>query len=385
MAVLKKLFNRSPTQTRIKMVTEHGNGFYSWNGKLYESDIVRSCIRPYSKAVGKLVGKQIRESENNLQINPDVNIKLLLQEPNPYMTMQMFLEKMAIQLKLNNNAFAYIIRNDMGYPIEVYPIVCDCAECVYLGEAELYIKFTMKNGTLMQFPYTDIIHLRQDYNENDIFGESPAKALTKLMDIATTTDQGIVKAIKNGAVIRWLLKFESVLRPEELEKKTKDFAESFMNVEKSTGVAGIDNKMNATQVSPNDYVPNADQTDRTTARIYNFFNTNERIVQSKYNEDEWNAYYESEIEPIAIQLSCEFSRKFFSRRERAFGNKIIFECNNLQYASMQTKLNLLQMVDRGALSPNEWRQVLNLAPIDGGDVIIRRLDTAPTDYQKGGD
>lgn len=383
MGALSRFLNRSPTKTRIKMITERGNGFYTWNGKLYESDVIRSCIRPYSKAVGKLVGKHIRESEKGLQVNPDLNIKLLLQEPNPYMTGQMLLEKLAIQLKLNNNAFAYIVRNDFGYPIEVYPIVCDGAECIYTSDAELYIKFVMPNGNIAQFPYRDIIHLRQDYNENDIFGESPAKALTKLMDISITTDQGIVKAIKNGAVIRWLLKFESVLRPEELKQKTQDFAESFMNVEKSTGVAGIDNKMSATQVNPNDYVPNAAQNDRTIARIYNFFGTNEKIVQSKYDENEWNAYYEAEIEPIAIQLSNEFSRKFFSRRERSFGNQIVFECNNLQYASMQTKLQLLQMVDRGALTPNEWRQVLNLAPIDGGDQVVRRLDTAPVKQKEG--
>ena len=34
------------------------------------------------------------------------------------------------------------------------------------------------------------------------------------------------------------------------------------------------------------------------------------------------------------------------------------------------------MVDRGALTPNEWRAVFNLAPVPGGDAVIRRLDTA---------
>ena len=33
------------------------------------------------------------------------------------------------------------------------------------------------------------------------------------------------------------------------------------------------------------------------------------------------------------------------------------------------------MVDRGAMTPNEWRSILNMAPIEGGDVPIRRLDT----------
>ena len=33
------------------------------------------------------------------------------------------------------------------------------------------------------------------------------------------------------------------------------------------------------------------------------------------------------------------------------------------------------MVDRGAMTPNEWRETMNMAPLEGGDVPIRRLDT----------
>ena len=82
--------------------------------------------------------------------------------------------------------------------------------------------------------------------------------------------------------------------------------------------------MDASRVDPKDYVPNAEQLDRTTQRIYSFFGTNDDIVQSKWDEDKWLAYYESELEPLAIQLSGEYSRKLFTRRERAFGNSIIF-------------------------------------------------------------
>ena len=115
--------------------------------------------------------------------------------------------------------------------------------------------------------------------------------------------------------------------------------------------------------------------DRTTLRIYSLLNTNDKIVQSKYTEDEWNAYYEAEIEPVVLELGGEYTRKLFSRRERGYGNSIVFEASNLATASMATKLNLCQMVDRGALTPNEWRAVLNLAPLPGGDKPLRRLDT----------
>ena len=106
----------------------------------------------------------------------------------------------------------------------------------------------------------------------------------------------------------------------------------------------------------------------------------------KYTEDEWNAFYESTIEPIALQLSLEFTTKLFSDREIGHGNEIVFEANRLQYASVSTKLALVSLVDRGAMTPNEWREVFNLAPIEGGDVPIRRLDTRPTnEINPGGD
>jgi len=294
------------------------------------------------------------------------------------MTGQMMQEKLAVQLALNNNAFAFINRDDNGYAMEIYPVPAVAVEAIYDAQYMLYLRFTFLNGKTATFFYEDIIHLRQDFNNNDIFGESNIDALKGLMEIVNTTDQGIVKAIKNSAVIKWLLKFNQSLRPEDIKKHTKEFVSSYLNVdsESAVGAAGVDTKASAEQVKPYDYVPNAVQNEETVQRIYNYFNTNEKIIQSKFNEDEWNAYFEAVIEPVSMQLSNEFTRKIFSRRERGFGNRIIFESNALEYASMQTKLNLLQMVDRGALTPNEWRLVLNMGPIEGGDEAIRRLDTA---------
>lgn len=381
MGLFQRFFNRSPGKTRFQMVTERGNGFYTWNGKIYQSDIVRSCLRPKVKAIGKLVGKHVRKSidnngKNKLQINPEPYLRFLLEEPNPYMTGQKLQEKLATQLCLNNNAFAIIIRDENGLPVEVYPAPALSAEAIYDKAGFLYLRFLFRNGKSYTFPYTDIIHLRQDFGDNDIFGEPLAPVLSPLMEIVNTTDQGIVKAVRNSGVIRWLLKFFTPLRPEDLKAQAKAFSDSFLSLDEAgMGVAAVDTKSDAIQIEPKDYVPNAAQMDRTTERIYSLINTNRKIVQSDYDEDEWNAYYEAEIEPVVIELSGEYTRKLFSRKQRAFGNSIVFEAANLATASMTTKLNLCQMVDRGAMTPNEWRAVLNLAPLPGGDQPVRRLDT----------
>lgn len=382
-------FKNAITVARYKMITDRGNGFYAWNGKLYESDIVRACIRPRVKAMGKLVAKHVRKTvlsngTKKIDINPEPYMRFLLEEPNPYMTGQMLQEKATNQLALNNNAFILIIRDDFGYPCELYPIPCLSVEAIYNTTGDLFLKFYFQNGKSGTFPYTDIIHLRDDYNDNDIFGEPPGKALTDLMNVVYTIDQGIVKAIKNGSVIRWLLQFNTSLRPEDLKKNVKEFADNYLSIESETfGAAGTDAKAKAERIEPKDFVPNAAQTDRTTERIYSFFNTNKKIVQSNYNEDEWISYYEARIEPDAMQWHGEYTRKLFSRRERGFGNEIVFEASSLQYASMQTKLNLVQFVDRGMMTPNEVREIMNLAPIEGGDTPIRRLDTVP--IEEGGE
>lgn len=363
--------------TRFELISDAGNGFYTWGGNVYKSDIVRACIRPKARAVGKLVAKHIRDGTNGFKVNPDPYLRFILEEPNPLMTGQMFQEKMAVQLDLNNNAFAYIKRDDLGYASEIYPIPCSSVEVKEGKSGDIFLKFYFRTGKQMTVPYSDVIHLRQDFNDNDFFGDHPGDVLTPLMEIVTTTDQGIVKAIKNGAIIKWILKFKSVLKQEDIDKQVNNFVNNYLAIDSPNGGAAYsDPRYEVEQVEPKDYVPNEKQMQETVQRLYSFFNTNDKIVQSKYNEDEWNAYYESVIEPLAMQLSGEYTRKLFSRTERGYGNKITFEASSLQYASMNTKLNLVQMVDRGAMTPNEWRFVMNLGPIEGGDDPVRRLDTA---------
>ena len=388
MNIFRHLMNyvtRSPTTTKHELIVERGNGFYGWNGQMYKSDIIRGCIRPFARSIGKLGAKQIREGPDGLKVNPDRYVKLILEEPNPLITGQMLQQKLAVQLALNNNAFALIIRDGAGYANQIYPIEALSVEALYDANMTLYLRFCLKSGKMGTFPYSDIIHLREDFNDNDIFGDGNIEALRDVMDVAATIDKSLVDAVKNSAVNKWLLKWSSVLRPEDIKKETENFVKTYLSSEGSVGAIGVDSKAEAIQITPHDYVPNAVQWDRAITRIHSYYNTNQKIIDSTYNEDEWNAYYESVIEPVALQMSNEFTRKIFSPRERGYGNRIIFESMSLQYASMSTKLNLLQMVDRGALTPNEWRRVLNMAPIDGGDQAVRRLDTAPTTNTGGGE
>ncbi len=377
---IRQAFQNAKKYERYQMISDMGNGFYSFNGNLYQSDVVRACIKPKTKAIGKAVAKHIRKSigedgKTELKVNPEPYIRFLLEEPNPLMTGQVMQEKIANQLALNSNAFILIVKDDNGYPIELYPIPCTSVYTEYRNNI-LWLRFYYRNGKNNAFPYTEIIHIRDDFFNNDVFGERPIEALEELMECITTTDQGIVKAIKNSSVIQWLLKFSHSMRQEDIKQNVENFVKNYLKVTTETfGAAGVDAKTDIQRIEPKDYVPNAAINDRITDRVYSFFGTNKKIVQNNYNEDEWIAYYEGCIEPVIQQMSEEYTRKIFTRRERGFGNKIVFEAANLSFASMSTKMQLVQLVDRGIMTPNEVREVLHYAPIPGGDKALLRKDT----------
>jgi len=156
-----RFINRPRPITSYKLITDLGDGFYAWKGNIYKSDIVRACIRPKARAIGKLVAKHIRENQNGFAEYPDPNIRLLLQEPNPLMSGQMLQEKLAIQLELNNNAFALIKRNpETLQPEEIYPVPAIEVEMLEGPNGDMFLRFYFEDGNKLIAPYEDIIHLR---------------------------------------------------------------------------------------------------------------------------------------------------------------------------------------------------------------------------------
>ncbi len=75
---------------RFELLSGNNVNYIPWSGNIFDSDIVRSAIRPKANAVGKLSPKHIRGYGEEMKINPDSRIKEILQRPNQYMSMQDF-------------------------------------------------------------------------------------------------------------------------------------------------------------------------------------------------------------------------------------------------------------------------------------------------------
>ena len=82
-----------------------------------------------------------------------------------------------------------------------------------------------------------------------------------------------------------------------------------------------------------------------------------------------DAFYDGCIEPFAIQFSEVLTKMLFSDVEQGYGNRVVAAANRLQYMSTAEKINFIaQLSDRGFITVNEGRELLNYAPLPtGGD------------------
>ena len=353
--------------TMFRQLNNSDNVFIPWDGNSYDDATVRTCINTIAKHAAKLKPKHIRRQNGKIIETDSVIDSLLSTRPNEYMSTYDFIYKIVSQLALYNNAFVYIKSDSKGNIIGLYPLNYGDVELVEL-DAVLYCKFNFLSAGQMVIPYTDIIHIRDQFNREDFFGETNERPLKSPLKILNTVKQGLENAVKNCTKLRGILEVVGNLEPGDIEKINKNFVDSFLDTSNSTGIATIDQKSTFHQLTSDIQTADHSQMEFIRDDVYRYFGLNEAIIKGNYTEDQWAAFYESIIEPIAIKLSLEFTSKLFTEREKGHGNEVIFTANRLQYASMKSKTTMVQaLLPQGIITLNEAREIFGFSAVDDGD------------------
>ena len=375
MGIFQKLFGRTKLYQNYQRFKELGGFvaiFRPFGSEIYRSELVRACIRPLAEQTSKA---NPHSSDKRIE-------KLLTYSPNPFMNGKDFLAKCRNILEVKNTLFVFIARDDRGRATGFYPVPYTEYEAIEYQNG-LFIRFLFNSSDNRELivPWADLAVARKDYLFHDIGGEDNA-AILPTLDLISTTSQGVANAVKATANLRGILKVtKTMLDPDDVKSTRDQFVEDYLSLENSGGIAALDPTMDFTPITMSPQVTTYEQMREFRENVYRYFGVCEDIIQSKADETTMESFYQSRIEPFLVALSLELTRKVFSERELGYGAFIEFNSDRLQFASSKTKLSLVSMVDRGAMTPNEWRAVFNLPPVEGGDVPIRRLDTAAVDEQ----
>lgn len=373
------------TATTFQLLDNYKSVFTRYDGK-FEDDIdVRTCVDAIARNAAKMHPKHIRRSAEKLEILNGNLYRILAKKPNELQNAFQFYYQVISDLELYNNAYIYVQRDEDLKVTGLYPLSYKTIK-LYEYDGKMYIQFKFGNTKERFVSYNNCIHLTRFVSDDGLFG-GLTEPITKTLSIKHVLDEGIVNAIKTTSAIKGVVKStQAMLKPEDVKKMRDQFVKDFVDNSDNSGIGGLDATTSFTPVDINPKTADENQIKIYDNKVLGYFGLNENIIQSKYNEDEWNAFYESVLEPIGIQMSLEFSNKLFTPTERYFGNEIIFESNRLQYASNKTKIELVRYANN-IMTINELREVFNLTPIDNGDEILidqNHNDTLKNMVNEGG-
>lgn len=371
MGLFEKIFGKRPKPVGtpegfFKMLNGYAPTFTSWDGRLYESELVRAVIHAKAVHVSKL---SISVSGSG---NPVLQTRLQY-GPNEWQTWGQFLYRLSTILDMQNNAFIVPVLGDADRIAGFFPLLPSrCTIEQYDGEP--WLRYSFSDGSTASIEYRKCGIMTKHQYENDFIG-SYNDALLHTMELINVQNQGIAEAVKSSATYRFMAKVTNFTKPEDLAKERKRFNQENLQREGGGLLLFPNNYGEIQQIKSAPFVVDADQMQLIRTNVFDYFGINEDILQNKAYGDAWSAFYEGAIEPFAIQLTDVLTKMAFSPNERAHGSYIMATANRLQYMSNTDKLNVsAQMADRGLMCLDEIREIWNLPPIpDGkGKVFICR-------------
>lgn len=362
--------------------------FSMWGKNIYDSKVARTAIDRIATHSAKLTPKHIQNDINH-PIKGDINF-LLQNKPNPIMTTYDFLYKVVSQLYTFNNAFVFIKKDSQGYIQGFYPILSYEDKLLQDKSGKVYLKFKFQNNKERILPYEELIHLRRFFNEDDYWGSSNKVAITDL-ETAHTSSEGIKNAIKMSNSLKGILTFtNAMLKPEDIKKNRDMFIKDFLGTGNSSGIGALDTKATFEPINMKPITLDDEQLKRVNSNIYDYFGISEEMIRNDYNPEKWNAFFEGVIEPLSIQLGEAFTNAIFNERSIKEGHRIIFTTHRLQYASIDSKIKLLQTIlPFGLVTKDTALELLDMHPIGGeeGAKILQSLNNIDSkianNYQGG--
>ena len=366
MGLFERIFGKKADQAAPNVKAKHTfqlldgyvPAFHNWNGSVFESDLIRSALDAHGRHAAKLMPNVSGSAKASL------TGKLMIQ-PNEFQTWSQFLYRTAVILYARNTAFIVPTRESVyGDITGVIGIVPESWETVEYNGA-VYIRFRLRNNKRAAVRLDECGILTRYQYLSELFGESN-DAMKATLDLIDMQRQGIIEGVKNSATYRWSAQSDNWATDEDLASEMERFNRfTFQNRKTAGGMILFPNTYtNVQQVKQDAYKVDPEQQNLIKQNVFDYFAVNEDVLQNKAFGDKWLAFYEGAVEWLAIQLSDVMTRMLFTERERQFGNRIFFTSNRLQYMSNSDKMNAIsQMADRGLMTRNELREILNLAPL----------------------
>ena len=375
MGWLDKLKRKSPKKQKwAQMLNGYTPIFSQFGTNIYASDVVQQAVKCIVDEMKKLNPTHIRYNRND-PVPVSGTIQTLLNDPNPVMTTSEFLEKITWLLLLNYNAFIlptyYIYTNKDGTQVRVYdglyPLKPTFVEFIEDESNRLYVKMRFENNIETTIPYSDLIHIKYNYSVNeymggDVSGQPDHKPVLDTLQLNQTLLEGVAKAMKASYAVNGVVKYNTMLDDGKTEAAMQELETKLRNSE--SGFLPLDLKSEFTPLERSTQLVDEATLKFIDEKILRNWGVPLSILTGDYTKEQYAAFYQKTLEPLIISISQAFTKKLFTRRERAFGNEIRLYPKDLIFMTVDQTLEMVNMLSNtGSIYENEKRVAFGLQPL----------------------
>lgn len=375
--IFDKLFHREPKVSRLAPGLDGWFPNYPQFGdNVYASDVVQQALKCIADEIKKLNPTHIRMNGTDPVPVKASTVQDVLREPNPLMTTSEFLEKVAWLLLLNYNAFVVPVYRtwtdettgaERRYYEALYPIKPTQVDFIEDAAGKLFVHFWFMNGYDTTIPYDDVIHIRYNYSVSTYMGggsdgQPNYEALLKTLELNHKLLQGVAKAMDASYAVNGFVKYNTIIG----ENETKAAIEQFNRLLQSSesGFVPLDLKSEVTPFQRSTQLVDDNTLKFIDDKILRNFGVPLAILRGDYTKEQYEAFYQKTLEPLVIAFSQAFTKKLFTAREKAFGNRVELYPKELIFLSVSQTLEMIkELSPTGALFENEKRTALGLRPL----------------------
>lgn len=374
MGWLDKLRKKKPKQVQqAQMLNGYTPIFSQFGTNIYASDVVQQAIKCIVDEMKKLNPTHIRYNGND-PVPIVGSVQTVLNNPNPIMTTSEFLEKIMWLLLLNYNAFilpTYYIWEKDGTQVRtiegLYPLKPAQVEFVEDAANRLYVKMRFENNFETTIPYDDLIHIKYNYSINeymggDVSGQPDHRPVLQTLELNNTLLEGVAKAMKASYAVNGVVKYNTMLDAGKTEAAIKELESKLKNSE--SGFLPLDLKSEFTALDRSTQLVDESTLKFIDEKILRNWGVPLCILTGDYTKEQYAAFYQKTLEPLIISISQAFTKKLFTRRERAFGNEIRLYPKDLIFMTVDQTLEMINMLSNtGSIYENEKRVAFGLRPL----------------------
>lgn len=377
MGWLDKLFHRQPRESKFARTLNGLAPVYTQFGtNIYASDVVQQALACIVDEVKKLNPQHIRIVDNDPVPISTSTVQAALNDPNAVMTTAEFLEKITWLLLLNYNAFViptyrtWTDRNtgeERRYYEALYPIKPTQVNFIQDSSGRMYVQFFFESGYSTTVPYDDVIHIKYHYSVSEFMGgdwngQPDHGPLLETLNLNDQMLKGIAKAMNASYAINGVIKYNTLLDQGKTEKALQELTEHLQNSE--SGFLPIDLKAEFIPLKRNTKIIDADTLKFMDEKILRNWGVPLAILSGDYNKVQYAAFYQKTLEPLIITISQAFTKKLFTKREKAFGNKIQLYPKDLVFMTVDQTIEMVTLLaNTGAIFENEKRVAFGLRPL----------------------